>query len=57
VTLPLFSAPRGKPYGYQDPAEWNAFADWMSGKSLLKKIQSARGAFTNRLLPGEGLGD
>jgi putative hydroxymethylpyrimidine transport system substrate-binding protein len=57
VTLPLFSAPRGKPYGYQDPAEWNAFADWMSGKGLLKKIQSARGAFTNRLLPGEGLRD
>jgi putative hydroxymethylpyrimidine transport system substrate-binding protein len=57
VTLPLFSAPRGKPYGYQDPAEWNAFADWMSGKGLLKKIQSARGAFTNHLLPGEGLRD
>ncbi len=57
VTLPLFSAPRGKPYGYQDPAEWNAFADWMSGKGLLKKIRSARGAFTNRLLPGEGLRD
>jgi putative hydroxymethylpyrimidine transport system substrate-binding protein len=57
VTLPLFSAPRGKPYGDQDPAEWNAFADWMSGKGLLKKIQSARGAFTNRLLPGEGLRD
>ena len=24
VTLPLFSPPRGKPYGYQDPAQWNA---------------------------------
>jgi len=55
VTLPLFSAPRGKPYGYQDPREWNTFAEWMSGKGLLKKTQSARGAFTNDLLPGEGL--
>jgi putative hydroxymethylpyrimidine transport system substrate-binding protein len=55
VTLPLFAPPRGKPYGYQDPREWGDFADWMSGKGLLKKIQGARGAFTNELLPGEGL--
>jgi putative hydroxymethylpyrimidine transport system substrate-binding protein len=55
VTLPLFGPPRGRPYGFQDPEEWNGFADWMSGKELLTKTPTARGAFTNRLLPGEGL--
>ena len=49
VTLPLFVAPRGKPYGYQDPREWKAFGEWMNKQRLLKK--PAAGAFTNEYLP------
>jgi putative hydroxymethylpyrimidine transport system substrate-binding protein len=55
VTLPLFLPPRGRPYGYQDPAAWERFTQWMRENGLLKKLASANGAFTNDLLPGQGL--
>lgn len=54
VTLPLFSAPRGKPYGWQDPKEWNEFARWMRDNELLENLIDAEGSFTNEYLPGEG---
>jgi putative hydroxymethylpyrimidine transport system substrate-binding protein len=54
VTLPLFSPPRGRPYGWQDPDAWNAFAAWMRENKLIE-LPDARGAFTNDLLPGAGL--
>jgi putative hydroxymethylpyrimidine transport system substrate-binding protein len=54
VTLPSFLAPPGKPYGWQDPAEWSAFATWMHQNGILKG-SSAAGAFTNEFLPGQGL--
>jgi putative hydroxymethylpyrimidine transport system substrate-binding protein len=54
VTMPDFLAPAGKPYGWQDPAEWNAFATWMHDNGILKSA-SAIGAFTNEFLPGQGL--
>jgi putative hydroxymethylpyrimidine transport system substrate-binding protein len=55
VTLPLFEAPEGRPYGWHEPKQWNEFTEWMAGKSLLQELQDARGAFTNELLPGRGL--
>jgi putative hydroxymethylpyrimidine transport system substrate-binding protein len=55
VTLPLFSAPRGKPYGYQDPGQWNEFVAWMNDNKLLRNTTDARDAYTNELLPGAGL--
>jgi putative hydroxymethylpyrimidine transport system substrate-binding protein len=55
VTLPLLSAPRGKPYGYQDPGQWNAFVAWMNENKLLRNTSDARGAYSNELLPGAGL--
>ena len=54
VTLPAFLPPAGKPFGWQDPAQWGAFATWMNKHGILKKNE-ATGAFTNQLLPGEGL--
>ena len=54
VTLPVFLPPAGKPYGWQDPAEWSAFAAWMHQNGILKG-SSAIGAFTNEFLPGQGL--
>jgi putative hydroxymethylpyrimidine transport system substrate-binding protein len=44
---------RGKPYGWQDAAKWRQFADWMRENKLPQK--GATGAFTNELLPGQGL--
>ena len=55
VTLPLFFPPRGKPFGWQDPAQWDAFAAWMKDNRLLEGPADPRGAFTNELLPGAGL--
>ena len=52
VTLPLFLPEKGKPFGYQDPQEWKAFAGWMSDNRLTTKVPDARGAFDNRFLPG-----
>jgi putative hydroxymethylpyrimidine transport system substrate-binding protein len=54
ATLPYFAPPRGKPYGWQDPAKWARFADWMEKNGLIKG--NAIGASTNRFLPGEGVG-
>jgi putative hydroxymethylpyrimidine transport system substrate-binding protein len=54
VTLPLFLPPPGKPYGYHDPGQWNAFAAWMRESNLIS-LPDAHEAFTNRFLPGSGL--
>ncbi len=55
ATLPLLAPARGKPFGYQNPAEWQAFAAWMRDNRLITRIPDARGAFDNRFLPGGGL--
>jgi putative hydroxymethylpyrimidine transport system substrate-binding protein len=55
VTLPLFLPAAGRPFGWQDPGEWQAFVAWMRENRLLTEIPDAGGAFTNELLPGQGL--
>jgi putative hydroxymethylpyrimidine transport system substrate-binding protein len=50
ATLPYFSPPAGKPYGWQDPKQWTAFARWMQDHGLIHG--GARGASTNAYLPG-----
>lgn len=55
VTLPLFLPARGRPFGWQDPVEWQEFAAWMRESELLTEIPDAGGAFTNEFLPGQGL--
>jgi len=55
ITLPLFLPPGERPYGWQDPEEWDAFAAWMRENRLIENVPDARDAFTNELLPGEGL--
>jgi putative hydroxymethylpyrimidine transport system substrate-binding protein len=55
VTLPLFFPPSGKPFGWQDPAQWDAFAAWMRDSRLLERPPDALGAYDNELLPGSGL--
>jgi putative hydroxymethylpyrimidine transport system substrate-binding protein len=55
VTLPLFVAPKGRPYGWQDPVEWDAFAAWMQDSGLLEQAPDVDASFDNGLLPGSGL--
>ena len=55
ATLPLFSPPRGKPFAWQDPEQWDAFGAWMEDNRLLEGPPDTRRAFTNELLPGAGL--
>lgn len=55
ATLPLFLPAKGKPFGYQSPKQWQAFAAWMRDNRLITKIPDARGAFDNSYLPGTGL--
>jgi putative hydroxymethylpyrimidine transport system substrate-binding protein len=55
VTLPLFLPARGRPFAWQDPEQWDAFAAWMHENELLENPPDARGAYDNGLLPGSGL--
>ena len=55
VTLPLFFPPRGRPFGWQDPRQWDAFSAWMKDNRLLERPPDARASFDNELLPGSGL--
>ncbi|HEX8074812.1 MAG TPA: ABC transporter substrate-binding protein [Thermoleophilaceae bacterium] len=50
----IFTPPAGKPFGYQEPSQWQAFATFMKRAGLLRGAGSAAGAFTNSLLPGQG---
>ncbi len=50
ATLPYFLPPKGKPYGYMDPAAWRRFTTFMHSRGLLK-LSSPDGAMTDELLP------
>ena len=56
ATLPVFF-PEGDEheFGWQDPAEWDAYGRWMQENGLLKQPPNAGRALTNEFLPGEGL--
>jgi putative hydroxymethylpyrimidine transport system substrate-binding protein len=56
ATLPVFfPADKDKPFGWQEPSEWDAYGRWMFESKLLKKQPDAARALTNEFLPGEGL--
>jgi putative hydroxymethylpyrimidine transport system substrate-binding protein len=56
ATLPVFfPADEERPFGYQDPAEWQAYGQWMLDNGLLRRQPNAGRALTNEFLPGEGL--
>jgi putative hydroxymethylpyrimidine transport system substrate-binding protein len=55
ATLPLFFPPKGKPFGWQDPAQWEAFGQWMKENDLVGEQPDPDAGFTNDLLPGAGL--
>ena len=56
ATLPVFfPADEERPFGFQDPAAWRRYAQWMVDKKLLPSTQTSQRAFTNEFLPGEGI--
>jgi putative hydroxymethylpyrimidine transport system substrate-binding protein len=55
ATLPVFFPGGERPFGWQDPAQWRTYGQWMSDNKLLKRPQNGARALTNEFLPGEGL--
>jgi putative hydroxymethylpyrimidine transport system substrate-binding protein len=55
VTLPLFFPPENRPFGWQDPAQWDTFSAWMKKNDLLENPPDPAAAHDNTLLPGAGL--
>lgn len=54
-TLPLLLAPKGKPFGYMDPVEWEAFSAFFADQGEIEVRPAVGDLLTNDLLP-EGLG-
>jgi putative hydroxymethylpyrimidine transport system substrate-binding protein len=56
ATLPVFfPAGKDRPFGYQDPAAWKRYTQWMLDNDLLANPVAANRAMTNEFLPGEGI--
>jgi putative hydroxymethylpyrimidine transport system substrate-binding protein len=54
ATLPLLdNTPAGKPYGYMDPQEWEAFAGWMRDEELISTLPKAAELLSNDYLVDE----
>jgi putative hydroxymethylpyrimidine transport system substrate-binding protein len=51
ATLPLLAAPKGHPYGYLDPAQWQAYGSWMAEHDLISEAPETSEVLTNDLLP------
>jgi putative hydroxymethylpyrimidine transport system substrate-binding protein len=43
------------PWGWQDPAQWNAYGEWMLKQHLISDPNAVLDASTNELLAGQGL--
>jgi putative hydroxymethylpyrimidine transport system substrate-binding protein len=55
ASLPAFTPPAGKPWGWQDAAQWHAYGLWMQQNRLLKHPANAQDALTNEFLAGQGI--
>ena len=55
ATLPVFFPSSGKQWGWQDPAQWNAYGQWMLSHHLISNQNAVVDASTNELLAGQGL--
>jgi putative hydroxymethylpyrimidine transport system substrate-binding protein len=54
ATLPLLGArTAGKPYGYMDPTQWQAFAGWMRDNGLISSLPVPSELLSNAYLSGE----
>jgi putative hydroxymethylpyrimidine transport system substrate-binding protein len=54
ATLPALSQPsNGKPFGYMDTKQWQAFIAWMRDHGLITSLPSPGSVLTEGLLPGK----
>jgi putative hydroxymethylpyrimidine transport system substrate-binding protein len=51
LLAPLWKAPQGQPWGWQDPLRWNNYYRWMRDNGLLTRDMDPAAAFTNDFLP------
>ena len=51
ATLPLLQPPKGKPFGYMDPDEWEEFAAFLADQGQIGTQPSAADLLTDELLP------
>jgi putative hydroxymethylpyrimidine transport system substrate-binding protein len=51
ATLPLLAGTQGRPYGYMDPAQWRAYAEWMAAHDLISSAPRTSDVLTDELLP------
>jgi putative hydroxymethylpyrimidine transport system substrate-binding protein len=56
ATLPVFFPAGSHPWGWQDPAQWNSYGQWMLSHQLISNPTALVGASTNELLAGQGVG-
>ena len=54
ATLPAFFPRGGRPWGWQDQGQWNAYGQWMMGHHLISDPNAVVNASTNELLAGQG---
>jgi putative hydroxymethylpyrimidine transport system substrate-binding protein len=54
ASLPAFRAPAGKPFGWQEPAQWDAYASWMYAQRLLGVKPNGSVAMSDEFLAGQG---
>lgn len=56
ATLPaFFPSDPDHPWGWQNPAQWSAYGQWMLREHLISNPNAVAGAFTNELLAGQGI--
>ncbi|HZU61217.1 MAG TPA: ABC transporter substrate-binding protein, partial [Solirubrobacteraceae bacterium] len=56
ATLPaFFPSQGGKPWGWQEPGQWNAYGAWMLRHHLISNPAAVADASTNELLAGQGI--
>jgi putative hydroxymethylpyrimidine transport system substrate-binding protein len=51
ATLSLLAGQEGRPYGYLDPAQWEAYGSWMAEHGLISEPPQISDVLTNELLP------
>ncbi len=54
ATLPAFFPAGGHPWGWQDPAQWNAYGQWMLNQHLISNPAALGDASSNDFLAGVG---
>jgi putative hydroxymethylpyrimidine transport system substrate-binding protein len=51
----FFPSDPSKPWGYQNPVQWNSYGQWMLANHLISSPAAVAGASTNEELAGQGL--